>query len=584
MLMINFIKYSIRKPYRIDNTLRAFARTQIFTKNNFLTSRVNLNMKREVNSEIILNDTEVNIRNLLIAFCDYYNSKVTEDKKLELRITGGWVRDKLLGLESNDLDIAINHLSGEEFASSLHDYLNDFQPELKLKAIHTIKKNPEKSKHLETCTTKLFGLDIDFVNLRSEQYSSDSRVPIIECGTAEEDALRRDATLNALFYNLNKDKIEDFTGRGMQDLKDGILRTPLQPLQTFIDDPLRALRLIRFASRFDFLVEDETLKAMKNDEIKSTLINKISRERVGVELEKILTSKNPQYGLDLVRFTNLTESIFSLGSFHDAIYATNDSETLAKVEDSFSLVPSQIEIATNVYPSFAQYIQSLEPNHLSDVWKHIFQDKQLQKIFWLSVILQPFGDLAVRTSPKKPQFTHIPEILLKEGLRFGKHEFDTVSTIIKVSTGSGEVLNRFFAGEEVKRSELGLFLREFGPFANLALVYNCFINTLQSMGLPHPSSEPPKPQSSYITLPQSIETVATSYNSLLLYIDTNNLQDIYSMKPLVDGKTLSKALSMKPGPWMGKINAQILIWQLDNPHLGKEDCIEYIKSILPQYT
>ena len=121
-----------------------------------------------------------------------------------------------MGKESNDLDIAINLLSGQDFASKLLEYSQQKGMDLGKNAtsLHTIKKNPEKSKHLETCTTKLFGLDIDFVNLRNEQYTEDSRVPVIECGTAEEDALRRDATLNALFYNLNKSEIEDFTGKG----------------------------------------------------------------------------------------------------------------------------------------------------------------------------------------------------------------------------------------------------------------------------------------------------------------------------------------------------------------------------------
>ena len=85
---------------------------------------------------------------------------------------------------------------------------------------------------METCTTKLFGVDIDFVNLRSEEYTHDSRVPSIEFGTPEQDAVRRD-TLNALFYNLNQGEIEDYTKRGLSDLQNGILKTPLAPIKTF---------------------------------------------------------------------------------------------------------------------------------------------------------------------------------------------------------------------------------------------------------------------------------------------------------------------------------------------------------------
>jgi tRNA nucleotidyltransferase (CCA-adding enzyme) len=87
-------------------------------------------------------------------------------------------------------------------------------------------------------------------------------------GTAEEDALRRDATINALFYNLQTQQVEDFTSKGLEDLKNGIIRTPLPAFDTFHDDPLRVLRLIRFASRFRFHIEDEAIAAMQHDTIR----------------------------------------------------------------------------------------------------------------------------------------------------------------------------------------------------------------------------------------------------------------------------------------------------------------------------
>ncbi len=110
-----------------------------------------------------------------------------------------------------------------------------------------IKSNSDKSKHLETAVVKVNGIFIDLVNLRSEEYGEDSRVPIIKIGTPLEDALRRDLTINSMFYNINSNTIEDLTGRGISDLKNRVAMTPLPPLKTFIDDPLRVLRVIRFA-------------------------------------------------------------------------------------------------------------------------------------------------------------------------------------------------------------------------------------------------------------------------------------------------------------------------------------------------
>jgi tRNA nucleotidyltransferase (CCA-adding enzyme) len=102
-------------------------------------------------------------------------------------------------------------------------------------SVWVIPANPDQSKHLETATLKVHGLPIDFVHLRNEQYSHDSRIPAIEVGTPLEDAERRDFTINALFYNLHTRQIEDLTGKGLKDLENGIIRTPLEPHTTFLD-------------------------------------------------------------------------------------------------------------------------------------------------------------------------------------------------------------------------------------------------------------------------------------------------------------------------------------------------------------
>ena len=151
-------------------------------------------------------------------------------------------------------------------------------------SLHLVAANPEKSKHLETATARVFGLDVDFVNLRRETYAADSRNPAVEFGTAEEDALRRDASVNALFYNLHTGEVEDLVG-GLPDLRDGVIRTPMEPLQTFMDDPLRVLRLVRFASRLGFRIDGAAEAVMADKRVLEALKVKISRERVGVEVE-----------------------------------------------------------------------------------------------------------------------------------------------------------------------------------------------------------------------------------------------------------------------------------------------------------
>lgn len=237
--------------------------------------------------------------------------KVVDDFKLNttVRVAGGWVRDKLLGstgkpgnfkLISNsvvshcirfvDIDIALDNISGKEFSEFMSKWCRMYQK--RRLNIGIIRKNPEKSKHLETATVHIDNLSVDFVNLRSEVYSSNSRIPEIQFGTPLEDASRRDFTVNSLFYNIHTKRVEDFTGLGFEDMKRRIIRTPLDAAVTLVDDPLRALRMIRFASRLNFSIDQELLLAASDPFIAESLTNKVSRERSGTEFMAMLNAEH----------------------------------------------------------------------------------------------------------------------------------------------------------------------------------------------------------------------------------------------------------------------------------------------------
>lgn len=266
---------------------------------------------------VTLNPREKQLRQLLLDVAKSIDDAGHANEPLVLRWAGGWVRDKLLNIESHDIDVAINAMTGVPFAQHMCDYCEKLEAMSKhnigkddIGNLHSVARNPEKSKHLETATVKMFGLDLDFVNLRKETYTEDSRNPQMEFGTAEEDALRRDATVNALFYNLHTDQVEDLTG-GLPDMRKKIIRTPLEPFQTFMDDPLRVLRLVRFASRLEFSIDPETRRFMGDPRVLDALRAKISRERVGVELEKMLKGKHPLQALELIDELNLYHAIFT---------------------------------------------------------------------------------------------------------------------------------------------------------------------------------------------------------------------------------------------------------------------------------
>lgn len=242
--------------------------------------------------KVVLDERVDAIRRLLLDVAAF-GERRGEWQGLVLRFAGGWVRDLILGIRSNDIDVALSSTTGVQFVTTLKAFVDECSnlesyglSEDDLGRIYIVAANPEKSKQLETAAMELKGQDLDFVNLRKEVYDPQSRTPRMEFGTAKEDALRRDATINALFYNLHSQMVEDFT-TGIQDMGNKLIRTPLDPQQTFTDDPLRVLRLIRFASRLDFAIDSDTRIWMGDETIREAFLSKISRERVDQEITKM---------------------------------------------------------------------------------------------------------------------------------------------------------------------------------------------------------------------------------------------------------------------------------------------------------
>ena len=330
--------------------------------------------------------------------CENTVPKSLQDTKLELRFTGGWVRDKLLGIGSQDIDVSINTMTGLQFGLKLKEYLEDKENLKKYVSdedssetteqqlcgnLHKIAANPEKSKHLETVTVRICGLDIDLVNLRKETYTEQSRNPQMEFGTPEEDALRRDATINAMFYNLSSSEVEDLTKRGMEDMKNHIIRTPLDPYQTFRDDPLRVLRLIRFATRFGYKIDQAAEAAMSNTEIQQALMQKITRERVGKELEKMIKGPDPCGALHLIHRLGLYNIIFS-DPTGDVEYEP-DLEALGMAYNALSML---------VYPSDGS-------KSVRTISRLVLTNPEEEYIMWILCAMVPWADAPIREASIK---------------------------------------------------------------------------------------------------------------------------------------------------------------------------------------
>ncbi len=222
-------------------------------------------------------------------------SKVAKQEKKQVFVIGGFVRDILLKRESKDIDIVVVG-SGLDFAKALNEKLGG-------------NNSLSVFKNFGTAMLKYKQYELEFVGARKESYKRNSRKPIVEEGSLQDDQNRRDFTINALALSLNEESYGQFVDpfNGLADLDAKIIRTPLEPEITFSDDPLRMMRAIRFATQLDFQIEEKTLQAIENQ---ANRIKIISKERIIEELNKIIMSPVPSIGFKLLDKVGLLKLIF----------------------------------------------------------------------------------------------------------------------------------------------------------------------------------------------------------------------------------------------------------------------------------
>eukprot|EP00698_Gefionella_okellyi_P001363 TRINITY_DN1130_c0_g1_i1.p1 TRINITY_DN1130_c0_g1~~TRINITY_DN1130_c0_g1_i1.p1 ORF type:complete len:583 (+),score=90.35 TRINITY_DN1130_c0_g1_i1:80-1750(+) len=520
--------------------------------------------------------------------------EVVQKSKLNvvMRVAGGWVRDKLLCLKTHDIDIALDTMLGMEFAEKVHDHLS--RSGLSSHVPHKIKSNPAQSKHLETATVNLLGNDVDFVNLRTESYN-DSRIPTICFGTAREDAFRRDFTINSMFYNINDDKIEDFTEMGHADLYAGIIRTPLDPLVTLSDDPLRSLRALRFAARLGFHLADDLAAAIPHPDVLRHFNQKVSRERMGIELSGILKDGVKALSRRSVRKNGASpvQGIFFLSklSMYPCVFSIPSAYSL---QDFAAVDPFDAVNITRVVCSYVQ--EQVYPfNHLrvaavgmqtpATAGPASAESNDYEaRCLILASYLAPFRDKFV-VNAKKRTFPLV-EVVIKESIKFPNKDATTVFELLE----SAKLLSHCVNGEqEWTRSRVGMVLRQSGALWHSALLLACAFDTVQvapqidfntveltdwqqRLCLEHPDH-----------LGADCAVVRTRYTAFYEFVMQQQLEYVWSEKPLLNGREITELSGKRiTGSKIADMSERLWEWQLSLRQPTREQAVEFMMGAIEE--
>ena len=474
---------------------------------------------------------------------------------LQMWFTGGWVRDKLLGIQSHDIDATLSTMTGQQFGLQLDEFLkhhgDKYQEEARkigvpynFKGVHVTARNPEKSKHLETAIIHIFGLDVDIVNLRKETYAQDSRNPQIEFGTAVEDADRRDATVNSLYYNLDKEEVEDFTRRGLDDMAAGIIRTPLEPYQTFVDDPLRVLRLIRFSSQFGYTIDDQAKKSMKDESIHAALNRKISRERVGIEVMKMMNGRNPPFAFELMYEANLYSTVFleqHTGELRDTL------ASLLPEQEPSSPWPS---VWPRAYRCFAALLEDR-----SVLGEQLARSDE-KEYLWLMVAYAPAAALRHTTLNTVKAMTNAlkPTSKASQLLSYAMKNMDDILTKVDmVAHGSTERL---------PRSTIGVAIKSWGTTWKFQVLYSLLAEVVYQA-----SSD------------DIFSAILDRHSKFMEYVVQQGLQEAHLARPMINGNELKQVFGLKTnGPFIKTALDGLMEWQFDHESASRDEAIDWLRT------
>ncbi|CDY25748.1 BnaA07g10340D [Brassica napus] len=472
----------------------------------------------------------------------------------QLRVAGGWVRDKLLGRDSDDIDIAIDNMYGSEFLDKLKEYLASRGEQVQGDTV--IERNPDQSKHLETAKMRIYNQWIDFVNLRSEEYTENSRIPTMKFGTPKEDAYRRDLTINSLFYNINTGSIEDLTERGIDDLKSGRIVTPLPAKATFLDDPLRVLRAIRFGARFGFTLDEELKQDASSEEVRVALGEKISRERIGNEIDLMISGNGPVSAVTYLSDLKLFGVVFAFPASSEPAPSENcGSICKAYLEAMWSLIQTpglgkfsgeqrRLALYAALFLPFRKTVYKDNKGKMIPVVNHIFKFSMKRKTSDAETVINIH-----RTTEKFLSLIH--SLQLKNGAQSISVDDPEIPETSKI------------------RVLTGFLLRDIKDFWRIALLTSLLLSVVDGMKEDQETGQ----------LDFQLEKLRESYLTIEETICELGLDNIWHVKPLVNGNAIMQITELKGGYHIREWQQKLLTWQLAYPNGSSDECKDWMRQV-----
>lgn len=316
-----------------------------------------------------------------------------------------------------------------------------------------------------------------------------------------------------------------------------MIRTPLAPFETFHDDPLRVIRCIRFSSRLNFTMVPELSEAAKHPEIKDALIHKISRERIGIEFEKMITGPHPLLSLILIHQLDLYPIIM----------------TPPALIKSGVIAPDLVAVQAVGVLTWLLNRQSIEA-----------EDNEKRALVLASSVLPYYGVI----SETKKKVLPAVQLVLRDAIKSNNTDVATVTTLFKGIEPLQSLASRHLI-QPVKRSELGMLIRELGSLWKTAVKM-----TIIKEILDHDQSDWTQPSVDS----QVGQEILNKYNRLMQAATDYGIESCYSWKHLVDGKRAAQLIGQKPGPIVNELLKVQMTWQLDHPDGTKEACEEAIQE------